>query len=87
MESKAEFINAHIKYKYDRNENIIICDNSNLLDEKFRTADGIHLTSHGTSVFATNLKYKVAEALGIEVKRKPRNREQRRRGFFEDDRR
>lgn len=67
---KAELVNAHIRYKYVDDENVIICDNHNLYDSKFRVNDGIHLTTHGTSVFATNLKYKIADALNINVVRK-----------------
>ena len=72
LKAKAELVNAYIKYTYAENSNVIICDNFNLRDEKFREQDGIHLTPHGTSVLATNLKHKVAEALGIEVMKKPR---------------
>ena len=52
--------------------NPVICDNGNLRDKKFRGNDGIHLTPHGTSVFANNLKFKIAESLKISVVRKDR---------------
>ena len=54
---KAEIVNAHIKYHYMNHENVTVCDNCNLNDRKFRVRDGIHLTPHGTSIFATNMKY------------------------------
>ena len=40
--------------------------------KKIRNADGLHFTTHGTSVLANNIKYKVAEALNIHVERKQR---------------
>ena len=73
IKDKIDSINANMKYNYRDNERIFICDNTNLDDEKFRTEDGIHLTQHGTSVLATNLKYKIAEALNVKVKKKNRN--------------
>ena len=47
--------------------------NQNLYDSKFRSDDGIHLTPHGTSVFATNLKHTIAKALNISVIKKEEN--------------
>ena len=68
----ADVINANIKYVYMNNPKVVVCDNENLRDRKFRNYDGIHLTPHGTSVLANNIKYKVAKALNIQVERKPR---------------
>ena len=68
--AKAELVNAYVKYHYINNENVIVCDNDNLRDRKFRLPDGIHLTQHGTSIFANNMKYKIAEALKINVIKK-----------------
>ena len=70
---KIDSINANMKYKYRDNERVFICDNANLNNEKFRREDGIHLTQHGTSLLATNLKYKIAEALNVNVIKKNRN--------------
>ena len=74
---KAEIINANMKYKYLNVSNVTICNNDNLYDRKYRAQDGIHLKPIGTSRFASNLKYKIAESLGITVERK-------RRVFFEN---
>ena len=86
---KAGLVNAHIKYHYINHENVIVWDNHNLNDRKFRLRDGIHLTPHGTSIFATNLKYKIAEALKIDVFKKENTRGRRgyngRRTFFSDN--
>ena len=72
--AKAELVNAHIKYKYINDKNVIICDNQNLNDGKFRVNDGLHLTPHGISVLATNLKHKIAEAFNISVIKKENTR-------------
>ena len=71
---KIDLINANMKYRYKENERVFICDNVNLNNVKFRWEDGIHLTEHGTSVLATNLKYKVAEALDIKVLKKDKRK-------------
>ena len=68
----AEVVNANIKYDNMNSADVFICDNENLRDRKFRNADGLHLTTHGTSVLANNIKYKIAEALNIHVERKQR---------------
>ena len=52
------------------NPKVIVCGNVNLQERKFRNLDGLHLTTHGTSVLANNMKYKVAKALNIQVERK-----------------
>ena len=54
------------------NPKILVCNNDNLRDRKYRVDDGIHLTEIGTSRFANNLKHKIAESLGISVVRKSR---------------
>ena len=59
-----------MKYVYRDDQRILICDNTNLNDSKFRRTDGIHLTDHGTAVLATNLKYKIAESLDVRVIKK-----------------
>ena len=90
IREKVDLVNAHIKYKYINDEKIIICDNQNLNDPKFRVNDGIHLTPHGISVLATNLKYKIAEALDVKVIKKENGRRNRRYddrlSFFNDGR-
>ena len=70
--AKAELVNAKLKYKYV-DDDVIICDNQNLYDSKFRLDDSIHLTPHGTSVFATNLKHMIAKALNISVIKKEKS--------------
>ena len=82
MKMKAEVLNASIKYTYYNDPNVFICDNDNLKDKKFRENDGIHLTQHGISVLATNLKYKIAEALNITVAKKNRGRPEYNRSEF-----
>ena len=52
------------------NPKVLVCNNENLRDRKYRINDGIHLTEIGTSRLANNLKYKIAEALGIQVEKK-----------------
>ena len=74
LKEKINVINANMKYTFRDNERIFICDNANLNDEKFRWRDGIHLTQHGTSVLATNLKYKIAESLNVKVVKKVRSK-------------
>ena len=71
-------MNGNLRFTYAGDDNVILCDNRNLFDPKFRY-DKIHLTDHGTALFATNLKYKIAEALDIEVKKVLRNNNQRNR--------
>ena len=70
---KAELVNANLKYKIIKNPRVLICDNTNLRDRKFRIRDRVHLSDHGTSVFANNLKFKIAEALNVTVVKKRRN--------------
>ena len=72
LKAKEEVINANIKYTYLKDPTVFVCDNGNLIDGKFRLSDGIHLTAHGTTVLASNLKYKIAEALNVKVLKKDR---------------
>lgn len=71
IHTKAELINATIKYNYRNRSNVIICSNENLKSRKFRIDDGLHLTPHGVSLLAVNLKQKIADALGIVLVKKP----------------
>ena len=73
LKYKIDLINANTKYTYRENERVFICDNDNLRDPKFRWTDKLHLNDHGTAVLATNLKYKIAKTLGIEVRKKDRS--------------
>ena len=68
--AKAEAVNAGIRFKLMNKTNVSICTNENLKDRKFR-CDKIHLTDRGVSRLANNLKYKIAGALNITVKKKP----------------
>ena len=76
---KAEMVNANVKYRYINNPNVLVCNNDNLHHRKYRTEDKLHLSEHGTSLFATNLKYKISEALGITVEKKRRTDNNKRR--------
>ena len=69
LNSKASAVNGNIKFKFINKPNVFLCVNDNLSDTKFR-ADKIHLTDPGPSRLANNIKYKVAEALDISVKKK-----------------
>ena len=87
LKAKAEVINANIKYTYLKDPTVLVCDNGNLKDVKFRLSDGVHLSDHGTAVLASNLKYKIAEALNVKVLKKDRYKRtdksyQRRYGGF-----
>ena len=82
LKTKINLINANLMHTYMEDERIYICDNSNLGDGKFRWKDGIHLTQHGTSLLATNFKYKIAEALNINVVKKRRDRPMYRDNVF-----
>ena len=83
LRAKAEVINANISYAYIDNQDVIICENVNLNEKKYRKPDGVHLTTHGTSVLATNLKYKIADALNITVIKKDRydNKQRNQMGY------
>ena len=82
---KAEMVNANVKYRYINNPNVLVCNNDNLHNRKYRTEDKLHLSEHGTSLFATNLKYKISEALDITVAKKRRTDNNQRR--FRNNRR
>ena len=77
IDVKAEIVNANIRYKYLNHPNVTICNNDNLYDRKYRMQDGIHLKPIGTSRLASNLKFKIAESLGITIEKKTQK-------FFED---
>ena len=82
---KAEKVNVNLRYKYLNDPRVLICSNDNLDERKFRVEDGVHLTDHGTSRFANNLKMKIAEALEIVIEPNPKKND-RERGFFENPR-
>ena len=70
LSMKANLVNENIKCRYMNEPNVVICNNENLNDDKFRVDDGVNLTPHGTSLLAVNIKKKIAEALNIEVFKK-----------------
>ena len=69
LSAKAAAVNAYIKFKFINNDKVVVCINENLKDKRFR-CDNIHLTDRGVSRFANNLKYSIAKALDISVKKK-----------------
>ena len=73
--SRAKAVNGLLYVKYMEEPRVILCEHENLRDSKNRRADKLHLNDMGTSKLATNLKYKIAEALGVTVVKKPRNDE------------
>ena len=60
------------KLKYMNHTNVLVCHHDNLRDRRYRGTDKLHLTDPGTSRLANNLKFKIAESLGIEIRRKAR---------------
>ena len=70
IRAKAEVVNAKIKLHYLNNHRVLVCHHDNLRDRKFRRDDHLHLTEHGTSRLENNLKFKIAESLGIVVVKK-----------------
>ncbi len=64
---KINMVNSFIKLKYMRHDSIVICDNFKLQSNNFRKPDNLHLNDDGVRVFASNLKYTIAEAIGVEV--------------------
>ena len=91
IRAKAEAVNALIKLEYMNTPNVFVCNNDNLRDRKYKQKrDFIHLTEAGTSRLANNLKYKIAESLGIQVVKKIRNMDRdgydRRQSFYVDRR-
>ena len=84
--AKADLINARINIKYRESRDIIICKHSNLFDSRNLKDDGIHLKDFAIPRLASNLKHKMAEALGIEVRRRPnRTENDRNRGRNNDE--
>ena len=72
--AKAEAVNAMIKLEYMNNPKVLVCNHDNLRERKYRQRrDNFHLTVPGTSRLANNLKYKIAEALDIQVVKKRRS--------------
>ena len=71
--AKAEAANAMIKLKYVDNLKVLVCHHDNLRGRKFKARDMLHLTDPGTSRLANNLKFKIAESLGIQVVKKKEN--------------
>ena len=69
---KVEAVNAMIKLKYMDHPQVMVCHHDNLRKRKFKKNDLLHLTDMGTSRLANNLKYKIAEALKIEVVKRRR---------------
>ena len=70
IEKKVQFVNASIKVKYMHNVKITLCDHDNLDEHKYRRADQLHLTEIGTSRYANNLKFGIADSLNITIERK-----------------
>ena len=87
--AKLAVVNANIKLNYVNNNNVLVCHHDNLNDRKYRRRDRLHLSEYGTSRYANNLKFKIAESLGITVKNKrweDRRREENRFNYRSDDR-
>ena len=42
LKMKIEVVNSNMKYTFRNNNQVFICDNTNLSDEKFRWKDGVH---------------------------------------------
>ena len=74
IDLKADFVNAYMKLTYKRNEDVVVCDNYKLYDGRFRKDDKIHLNDDGVPIFASNLKYAIAEAVGVQVQQRRNNR-------------
>ena len=83
INEKAENVNLKLRYQYLNSPQVLVCNNDNLCDRKFRVRDGVHLTEFGTSRFANNLKYKIAESLRITVELNPKRKK---RDFFDNPR-
>ena len=67
IDLKANLVNAFIILQYESNERVFVCDNDGLYDSRFRLDDKVHLNEHGILVFASNLKYAIAGACGVQV--------------------
>lgn len=72
-QAKLGIVNANIRYNYLKNPKVLICHHDNLTDGRYRKRDKLHLTENGTSRLANNLKFKIAESLGITVFNKRRD--------------
>ena len=83
ISNKAEDVNVKLRCEYLSNSRVFVCNNDNLYERKFRVRDGIHLSDFGTSRFANNLKFKIAQSLQITVEA---NAKRKKRGFFENPR-
>ena len=70
IDLKANTVNLEILKKYRREENVVICDNHKLYESYYRIRDKLHLSKDGIPVFASNLKYAIAKAYGVEVKQR-----------------
>ena len=70
IDLRSNVVNAYMQLKYKRDGNVVVCDNYKLYDSRFRKRDKLHLNDDGTTVFASNLKYAIAEACGVEVVQK-----------------
>ena len=84
IQAKLGVVNANIRYKYLKNPRVLVCHHQNLVDRKYRIRDQLHLTEFGTSRLANNLKYKIAESLGITVQNKRREGRRRDNQRFND---
>ena len=73
---KVNTVNASLLLKYTRDESVIVCDNSTWYHRDFHIADKLHLNDEGTSALASNLKYAMAEAIGVRVIQKKTQQKQ-----------
>ena len=84
IDLKVAEVNLHIERKYRNHESVVICDNHKLHDKEFRGRDELHLNNDGVPIFASNLKFSIAEALGVRVIKKQRYNEERYDRRFDD---
>ena len=87
---KLNVVNDSLLWKYKDDDRVVTCDNHKLYNSGYRIRDKIHLNEHGIPVFACNLKYSIAKALGVRVieKKDGRNRNSggyQRRNTYNDD--
>ena len=87
---KLNVVNDSLLWKYKDDDRVVTCDNYKLYNSGYRTRDKIHLNEHGIPIFACNLKYSIAKALGVRVmeKKDGRNRNNggsQRRSTYNDD--
>ena len=81
IDLKVAEVNLHIERKYRAHESVVICDNHKLHDKEFHGPDQLHLNNDGVPIFASNLKFAIAEALGVTVLKKRYNEERYDRRF------